>query len=292
MQDVTVHLRQQFVPEIRGTDSRCAQSTRAVCLLLFLFPGLGGCRSVPGSAELESSAANDVTAVMLQDFQALPGDSWRETRRMLSDPVNVGILATGLGTAIGLRGTVDDRVREESAAHPERWGSFSREFGRLGEAPVQVPILLALYGWSVSNDDPRMHSTMQTMLDAYTITGLGTLAVKGISNTSRPSTDWNNGRYGFPSFHAASSFCIAAVLEETQGLQVGLPAYVAAGLIGWTRIDERDHDLSDIVFGAVLGTVIGKSVAGQRLRNDPRFQLGTFHDAPTGCTGLQIELNY
>jgi hypothetical protein len=55
------------------------------------------------------------------------------------------------------------------------------------------------------------------------------------------------------------------VVDEYYGWPVGLPCYVLAGLVGWSRIDQREHDLSDIFFGSVLGFVIGKSVAGAHL---------------------------
>ena len=126
----------------------------------------------------------------------------------------------------------------------------------------------------------------KSILSAYTITGLSTLAIKVIGDTDRPSLEWNDGRFGFPSFHASSSFSIAAVVEEYHGLKTALPVYALAGLIGWSRIDERDHDLSDVVFGSALGYVIGKSVARRHRSTKSHIRLVPYSHPSEPATGL------
>ena len=111
-------------------------------------------------------------------------------------------------------------------------------------------------------------------------------------NTDRPSDRWIGGQFGFPSHHASSGFSIAAVLDEYYGRRVGIPAYAVAGLISWSRIDERDHDLSDVVFGAALGYVIGKAVAGKHLRCDARVRLVPYLNPSDGSTGIMFERQF
>jgi membrane-associated phospholipid phosphatase len=127
---------------------------------------------------------------------------------------------------------------------------------------------------------------------SYTMTGLSTLLIKGITNTDRPSDTWNNGHFGFPSAHAATSFAIAATIEEYYGPEAGLPAYLMAGLIGWSRIDDRDHDLSDVVFGAVLGYAIAKSIAGQELRGDSRIRMCPWMEPGNRTVGALCEIEF
>jgi hypothetical protein len=202
---------------------------------------------------------------------------------------NTLVLGTATVVAIALRQEADDEVREATAEHPKRWGQGSEVLGHFGDAKYQVPVLLALYGYTLHQDDIELHHFMSSLISAYTLTGLSTVAIKGIVNTDRPTDEWNNGEFGFPSFHTASSFAIAAVIDEYHGPQAGLPAYVLAGLIGWSRIDERDHDLSDVVFGAALGYVIGKSVAGRHLYGDSRVQIWPYVHPVDGSTGLMLE---
>src|ERR1043166_6383971 len=78
-----------------------------------------------------------------------------------------------------------------------------------------------------------------------------------------------NGEWGTsPSGHTSSTFCIASVLHEAYGPAVGIPMYALGTLVAIERLDDREHYFSDVVFGAVMGTVIGHSVASGR---DPEF---------------------
>ena len=233
----------------------------------------------------------DEFPTLAQDFKSFLHNLKDDTRGV-ANVNNAALLGLSLGAAIGIRQDLDGQVRDNTARHPERWGRFSNSLGRFGEAQYQVAGLAALYAYSRWQRDEELHDLSHTMFSAFTLTGLTTLAVKGISNTDRPSDDWNGGQYGFPSYHAASSFTMAAVLDEYYGARVGLPAYALAGLISWSRIDERDHDLSDVVFGAALGYVIGKSVAGNHLFNDGRVRILPWVHPGDGSGGLLFDVRY
>jgi hypothetical protein len=205
---------------------------------------------------------------------------------------NAAILGLALGGSLVIREELDDDVRRDTAQHPQRWGDTSEFLGYLGSAEAQVPVLLAIHASSLMNDDEELHDLSTTMLSAYAINGLSSIAVKGIANTDRPSDRWNNGDYGFPSFHASSSVTMAAVLDEYYGPSVGLPAYALAGLIGWSRIDQRDHDLSDVVFGAAMGYVIGKTVAKHHLVDNSRVSFRPAIDPASGSVELLVEVPF
>jgi hypothetical protein len=205
---------------------------------------------------------------------------------------NAAILGVALAASIGIRQDLDDEIREATARHPERWGEASHELGYLGDPIVQIPCLLALYSYSLYGQDAETHDLSATLISAYTINGLATVAIKAIANTDRPSDTWNDGQFGFPSFHTSSTFAIAAVLDEYYGPRAGLPAYALAGFVGFSRIDERDHDLSDVVFGAALGYVIGKSVAGRHLTGDSRVHILPYVHPTDGTSGLALDFNF
>jgi hypothetical protein len=205
---------------------------------------------------------------------------------------NAAILGGALAAAIAIRQDLDGDVRNNTARYPQRWGNGSETLGDVGDARYQVPVLLAIYGVSVRRDDQELHEFSTALISAYTINGLSTLAIKGIANTGRPSDAWNGGQFGFPSFHASSSFTIASVVDEYYGYKAGLPAYALAGLISWSRIDQRDHDLSDVVFGAALGYVIGHSVAGRHLCGNSRVRLLPYVHPTDGTSGLMVDLSF
>ena len=63
----------------------------------------------------------------------------------------------------------------------------------------------------------------------------------------------NGGSLSFPSGHTAAAFSGAAFLERRHGWKVGVPAYLLASYVGWTRIHANKHDFYDVVGGAIIG---------------------------------------
>lgn len=73
----------------------------------------------------------------------------------------------------------------------------------------------------------------------------------------RPNGENNKS---FPSGHTSNAFTLAAVAERHYGWKVGVPACLAAGLVGASRLEQDKHYLSDVVAGAALGYVVGRTV--------------------------------
>jgi membrane-associated phospholipid phosphatase len=126
------------------------------------------------------------------------------------------------------------------------------------------------------------------MLHSLILTDLTTGILKLSFDTTRP----NGKSHGFPSGHTASSFAVAAVVEETYGEAYGILAYTFAGLVAWHRIDNRNHDLSDVIFGACLGTVIGKSVSSRHLERLEGVTIRSYSDPEQGLNGIEIEKQF
>lgn len=232
-----------------------------------------------------------------------PRDVFREDRRDffpmlgrdfagLANWHDMAVLGGALGGAIAIHQDLDDEVREYVQEHPQRWDNGSKMLGYIGEVQYQVPVILGVYGYSLYAADDELHELAKAIISAYTITGLSTLTVKVIADTERPSREWNDGQFGFPSFHTSSSFSIAAVVEEYCGLPTAMPVYALSGLIGWSRIDEQDHDLSDVFFGAVLGYVIGKSVAKQHKTRNSQMRLKPYRHPLEPAGGIAAEWRY
>ena len=110
------------------------------------------------------------------------------------------------------------------------------------------------------------------MARALTVTGATTLMLKGIVQNHTP----NGKSWAWPSGHTASSFCIASVLDEFYGPKVGIPAYLLAGFVGYRMMDSGDHWASDVLFGGVLGYVVGHAIAGE----NKKLELAGFQILP------------
>ena len=57
---------------------------------------------------------------------------------------------------------------------------------------------------------------------------------------------------------------VGDVLQRHFGWKVGLPAYAVASYVAVSRVEMKEHYLSDVMFGAALGTVAGRTVAVSR----------------------------
>jgi membrane-associated phospholipid phosphatase len=73
---------------------------------------------------------------------------------------------------------------------------------------------------------------------------------------------------GFPSGHAVATFATAAVLERHLGYRAAWPTLAIATYVATSRLHDNVHYLSDVVFGAALGTATGWTVVGTHGRTD------------------------
>lgn len=108
----------------------------------------------------------------------------------------------------------------------------------------------------------KYRKTAIGMLIAMLITYiLGDQILKPLVGRARPFTHRDiellippPGRYSFPSGHSASSFC-AAVYLFLNNKKLGIPAFVLAALIAFSRLYLYVHFPTDVLCGILLGTV-------------------------------------
>lgn len=79
--------------------------------------------------------------------------------------------------------------------------------------------------------------------------------VEGLSRLIEKPVD-----YSFPSGHAASSFAVAVILYLELPKKYGIPLLILAGLISFSRLYLGVHYPSDVLVGALSGTVIALAV--------------------------------
>jgi membrane-associated phospholipid phosphatase len=72
---------------------------------------------------------------------------------------------------------------------------------------------------------------------------------KPLVDRTRP---YGGGR-SFPSGHATSAFTGAAFLQMRYGWELGLPAYVVATYVAYSRVEAERHHTSDVVAGVAIG---------------------------------------
>jgi membrane-associated phospholipid phosphatase len=95
------------------------------------------------------------------------------------------------------------------------------------------------------------------MLDAAIVNFAYTEAIKLAVGRERPNGEDSQS---FPSGHTSNAFALAAVVEGHYGWKLGVPAYLLAGFVGASRLEQDKHYLSDVVAGATLGYIVGRTV--------------------------------
>ena len=77
-----------------------------------------------------------------------------------------------------------------------------------------------------------------------------TYGLKLVVNKRRPNGENNNS---FPSGHTSIAFASASFIQKRYGWTYGIPAYLAASYVGYTRIEANKHDGWDVLAGAIIG---------------------------------------
>jgi membrane-associated phospholipid phosphatase len=173
-------------------------------------------------------------------------------RRFASDD-NLMIASLGLGGAFATR-TLDPRLSLGD------WGEEAAEAfgpGRVaGSAIVQGGAAFATYLTGRLTNQPRVARVGAKLVRAQIVAQTTTQVMKFAVQRTRP----DGTRLSFPSGHTSASFATATVLQEEFGWKVGVPAYAAAAWIGASRMQSRKHFLSDVITGATIGILAGRSV--------------------------------
>lgn len=111
---------------------------------------------------------------------------------------------------------------------------------------VALP-LAALYTAILHNDKEGAVQFSESFL----ANAAATYALKETVKKDRPD---GSGDDAFPSGHASVTFQTATFMQIRYGSTYGIPAYLVAWYTSWTRLAADEHDETDIIAGALLGT--------------------------------------
>jgi len=217
----------------------------------------GGAINVESSEQIESVSP---VKLLWNDVWTLPEVVIEETGEMALKPGNcLLLLAAGAGSIAMHNSGADAKVAKNFANR----GNLNRDVDKIGDymgGPGQHFAASGLwYLLSASAGDELNKDRSWTMIKALSVTGATTLGLKIIRGNDCP----NGKSLAWPSGHTSSSFTVAAVLDEFYGPEVGIPAYIGASFVGYRMMDAGDHWASDVLFGGVLGYLVGHHVAGK-----------------------------
>jgi membrane-associated phospholipid phosphatase len=201
----------------------------------------------------------------------------RMAQNLTRDLVSVPALDTVTIAALGAMGAAVSRPSDHSIARwVDRAGqqrSYTPIGSLIGNEWLQGGAAIATYAIGRVQKSPELTHMGSDLIRAQVLNGVFTTTLKLAAPRDRP----NGGGRSFPSGHSSATFASATVLGEHYGWKVGVPAYAVAGFIGWTRVRDREHWLSDVIFGSALGIVAGKTVT--------RGHMGRWTIAPMALNG-------
>ena len=99
---------------------------------------------------------------------------------------------------------------------------------------IVLPVSAFASTFIYKNNDNGSIQCLKTIGSTFVVTH----ALKRIINKERP----NGGGLGFPSGHTSSAFSGAAFIHRRYGLKAGVPAYLLASFVGWSRVETKHHD--------------------------------------------------
>jgi hypothetical protein len=169
---------------------------------------------------------------------------------------NAYLAAIGGGLA-AVAHPADQNLNARLISH---YTGVNRAFGAgkyFGNTPEQVGLSLGTYAFGRITHSPKVSHLGMDLLQAQILTEMLVEPLKYATNRERP--DGSNHR-SFPSGHAAVTFAGATVLERHLGWRKSLLGYTIASYVAASRLHDNRHYLSDVVFGAAVGSIAGRTV--------------------------------
>ena len=175
-----------------------------------------------------------------------------------------------LGTAV-VSAAVASQFDKDFQKYAQRVGLMPESLARFADDYV-------MKGWSIgllsagigadhflrSQSRLDLHWKLQYVFTSIAVSSAITYGFKFGVGRERPNGD---NKRSFPSGHTSHSFTIAAVSQELFGNKIGIPAYAMAAVVAASRVHDNKHYVSDVLFGAGIGTIVGRGF-GTVYRNE------------------------
>ena len=166
----------------------------------------------------------------------------------------------GASGALALVGTAGDRALVRNL-DGSRLPVFRAGAG-MGGTEAHAGLALGTFVAGRLSGNRELSTLGFQLIRANLMTQAITHGIKFTTHRVRPDgTGWS-----FPSGHTSTSFAAATVVQRRYGWKVGVPAYALATYVAASRVNDRRHYASDVIFGAGLGLAVGLTVT----RDNPR----------------------
>ena len=229
-------------------------------------------RDIPAGPGSNRTAVDLLQAITRRRSSPTSGEGHKED--LFRD--NIPLVLIGLGLT-GLALTVDHRVQDyfqekRPLVHQANIGD------KVGQGYFPIGVGVALLGAGELLDDKKMADTGVVTMEGLVVTVIATEGLKYTVSRKRPN---GADRLSFPSGHASGMASMSASVSEMYDwdLRIAVPLYLLTAFVSASRLQANQHNLSDVIAGITLGTLVGTSFA--------KFQKEKNHEKG-GATGISL----
>jgi membrane-associated phospholipid phosphatase len=228
---------------------------RVAVLILTAFFALPTCAHGQNGVS-KSRAAASADGHAGDDPTSRPSLFSQFVRNLKQLPSENNTLIFAIGGTLAVAAHAHDRELTRRAAQAPPLDELVEFGGITGDAFVQVGFAAGTLLTGRAIHQSQVEAVGADLVQAQLLTGLMTRVLKSSVHRTRP----DGGRSSFPSGHASASLANATVLARHFGWKVAIPAYSVAACIGLSRLQENRHYPSDVIFGATVGLIAGRTV--------------------------------
>jgi membrane-associated phospholipid phosphatase len=201
-----------------------------------------------------------------------------------------------VGTSI----LIDRPWRDEMRRHTPNNNPFMRQVERFGAQYAAGTVGIFFLSGTLGGNETSLEVAQDAVSASLIASGIITPTIKIIAGRQRPRDNagiynfkpFSNSNSSFPSGHTTEAFALASVIanhyEETW---VTCAAYSIASLVGIARTYHDAHFASDVVAGAMIGTLTGKSVVTYN-RQRRAEKIALLPDVAPGMIGVRLAGNF
>lgn len=172
--------------------------------------------------------------------------------------------AIGGGASALAAHQVDAYVQAHVVGNPRADAFFGP--GRVIGLVVPIGGSVATYAWGRIRNVPKVSHVGSDLIRSQIVAQALTVSLKYTTRRERPD---QSGATSFPSGHAASTFAFATALERHLGWRYAVPAFAGAFYVAASRLPANRHWFSDVVFGATVGIISGRTVTTREAQPYP-----------------------
>lgn len=180
-----------------------------------------------------------------------------------------GLAFAGMVAALS---TQDKGLRTEfQNARSSSTDDFAKAIRHLGQPEVYATVALGTVATGLISGNSKITRAGARITSGIALGGVVSTLIKFSVGRRRPFSAADQYTFGpfskadasFPSGHTMTAFALATgVSDEVHSLPVSITMYTLATGVGWSRMNDNKHWLSDVVVGAAIGITSAKIMNG------------------------------